>query len=105
MVADSLAMSSASQVAYSEGGPALQDALNQEINHEQEATKGKKGTKRPLKPLSKRKVDSYNEGVKRRGVVYLSRVPPFMKPAKIKQLMEQHGVVTRVSAPSTLVLL
>lgn len=53
--------------------------------------------KRPLKPLNKKKVASYNEGLKKRGVVYLSRVPPFMKPAKIKHLMEQHGVVSRVS--------
>lgn len=53
--------------------------------------------KRPLKPLNKKKVDRYNEGLKKRGVVYLSRVPPFMKPAKIKHLMEQHGAVSRVS--------
>lgn len=53
--------------------------------------------KKPLKPLSKRKVENYNESLKRRGVVYMSRVPPFMKPSKVKQLMEQHGVVTRVS--------
>lgn len=58
--------------------------------------------KRPLKPLNKKKVDRYNEGLKKRGVVYLSRVPPFMKPAKIKHLMEQHGVVSRVSFVFTL---
>lgn len=57
---------------------------------------------RPLKPLSQRKVKDYNEGLAKRGVVYLSRVPPFMKPAKIKHLMEQHGVVTRVSKPQSL---
>ncbi|CAM9263502.1 unnamed protein product, partial [Ectocarpus sp. 8 AP-2014] len=48
------------------------------------------------KPLSDRKLKDYNEGLAKRGVVYLSRVPPFMKPAKVKHLMEQHGVVTRV---------
>lgn len=58
--------------------------------------------KRPLKPLNKKKVDRYNEGLKKRGVVYLSRVPPFMKPAKIKHLMEQHGIVSRVSLIITL---
>ncbi|CAN0377008.1 unnamed protein product [Laminaria digitata] len=58
--------------------------------------------KRPLKPLNKKKVASYNEGLKKRGVVYLSRVPPFMKPAKIKHLMEQHGVVSRVSLRTAL---
>lgn len=57
--------------------------------------------KRPLQPLSKRKVKDYNEGLAKRGVVYLSRVPPFMKPAKVKHLMEQHGVVTRVSEPQS----
>lgn len=55
-----------------------------------------KKLKRPLKPLSQKKVKDYNEGLAKRGVVYLSRVPPFMKPAKVKHLMEQHGVVTRV---------
>ncbi|CAB1117754.1 unnamed protein product [Ectocarpus sp. CCAP 1310/34] len=55
-------------------------------------------TRQPLnyKPLSHRKLKDYNEGLAKRGVVYLSRVPPFMKPAKVKHLMEQHGVVTRV---------
>lgn len=59
--------------------------------------KRKKNLKRPLKPLSQRRVKDYNDGLAKRGVVYLSRVPPFMKPAKVKHLMEQHGVVTRVS--------
>lgn len=59
-----------------------------------------KKLKRPLKPLSQRKVKDYNDGLAKRGVVYLSRVPPFMKPAKVKHLMEQHGVVTRVSGGS-----
>lgn len=55
------------------------------------------GVAQPLKVLSKKKVASYNKSLAKRGVVYLSRVPPFMKPAKVKHLMEQHGVVTRVS--------
>lgn len=62
----------------------------------QQQQQKKKKLKRPLKPLSQRKVKDYNDGLAKRGVVYLSRVPPFMKPAKVKHLMEQHGVVTRV---------
>lgn len=69
-----------------------------EVDEEKAQGKAKKVAKRPLRPLSKKKVESYNEGLKKRGVVYLSRVPPFMKPAKVKHLMEQHGVVTRVRA-------
>lgn len=28
--------------------------------------------------------------------VYLSTVPPFMKPAKVKHLLSQYGVITRL---------
>ncbi|KAJ1459977.1 hypothetical protein M885DRAFT_510478 [Pelagophyceae sp. CCMP2097] len=34
--------------------------------------------------------------VRGKGVVYLSRVPPYMKPAKVKHLLEQFGTVTRL---------
>lgn len=68
------------------------DAVGEAMEQEAETKTGI-----TVKPLSKRRVESYNESLKKRGVVYLSRVPPFMKPAKVKHLMEQHGVVTRVS--------
>ncbi len=75
-------------------GPA--DAAESRGGKEQADGRQQKQLKRPLKPLSQRRVKDYNEGLAKRGVVYLSRVPPFMKPAKVKHLMEQHGVVTRV---------
>jgi len=46
--------------------------------------------------LSKEKVKEYNKKLEKRGVVYLSRIPPFMKPAKVKHLLEQHGIITKV---------
>ena len=30
------------------------------------------------------------------GIVYLSRIPPFMKPIKVKQLLSEYGEVGRV---------
>ena len=30
------------------------------------------------------------------GIVYLSRIPPYMKPAKVRHLFSRHGVVGRV---------
>jgi ESF2/ABP1 family protein len=38
----------------------------------------------------------YREEFQRRGVIYMSRVPPFMKPNKVKSIFEQYGEVTRV---------
>jgi len=48
------------------------------------------------KTLSVEHVSDFNARMARRGVVYLSRIPPFMGPQKVKQLLSQHGEVTRV---------
>lgn len=39
---------------------------------------------------------AYSENLEKRGVVYMSRVPPFMKPNKARVLFEQFGIVTRI---------
>ena len=33
-------------------------------------------------------VDQFNAAIKRSGVIYLSSLPPFMKPAKLKSVLE-----------------
>jgi len=52
--------------------------------------------KRKLRRLDMAQVEDYNEKLKRRGVVYIARIPPAMGPAKVKSLMEDFGEVTRV---------
>jgi ESF2/ABP1 family protein len=32
----------------------------------------------------------------RRGIIYMSRVPPFMKPVKVRHLMSQHGKIGKI---------
>lgn len=53
-------------------------------------------TSAPKKALSKKKLEKAQKAVKKTGVVYLSRIPPFMKPATVKSLLSQHGKVGRV---------
>lgn len=48
------------------------------------------------KPLSADTIAEYNEKVRRSGVVYLSSVPPYMKPEKIKYLLGKIGTVQRM---------
>jgi ESF2/ABP1 family protein len=48
------------------------------------------------KPLSKKNLVATAEAIKRSGVVYLSRVPPFMKPTKLRSLLEPYGVINRI---------
>ena len=49
-----------------------------------------------IKPLSKEHVQEFNKRVKNRGICYLSRIPPYMKPAKMRHLLEQYGAINRV---------
>lgn len=52
--------------------------------------------KRKVHTLSLEKVQDFNEKLRKRGVIYLARVPPRMNPAKVKQLLSEFGIVTRV---------
>ena len=41
-------------------------------------------------------VTAFNEAERAKGVVYLARVPPYMRPIKVKQLLSAYGEVGRV---------
>ena len=38
----------------------------------------------------------YSENLGKRGVIYMSRIPPYMKPNKARTMFEQFGIVTRI---------
>jgi ESF2/ABP1 family protein len=46
--------------------------------------------------LSLAQTEDFNEKLRKRGVVYVARIPPRMTPTKIKALLGEHGEVTRV---------
>ena len=46
--------------------------------------------------LSKRALTAFDKKEKRKGIVYMSRVPPFMKPAKLRHMLSQYGEVGRI---------
>ena len=48
------------------------------------------------KPLTKKNLVATQAAVKRSGVVYLSRIPPFMKPTKLRSLLEPYGAINRI---------
>jgi ESF2/ABP1 family protein len=47
-------------------------------------------------PLSVSKVLKFKSVQDRTGVVYISRVPPYMKPEKVRHLLSQHGEILRI---------
>ncbi|PHH65306.1 hypothetical protein CDD81_2718 [Ophiocordyceps australis] len=48
------------------------------------------------KPLSKKNLVDTEKAIKKSGVVFLSRVPPFMRPNKLRSLLQPYGVINRI---------
>lgn len=49
-----------------------------------------------VKPLSEKEIEKNLKKIKKSGVVYISRVPPFMKPTKMRQILSRFGEVNRI---------
>lgn len=49
-----------------------------------------------VKTLTKKNLVATEAAIKKSGVVYLSRIPPFMKPAKLRSLLEPYGKINRI---------
>ena len=49
-----------------------------------------------LKPLTPAQLALSKEATRKTGVVYLSRIPPFMKPQKVRDLLSRFGAINRV---------
>ena len=62
---------------------------------EPESTVEIKKSKKP-KSLLVGLANEYREDLEKRGVIYLARIPPFMKPNKVKSIFEEYGEVTRL---------
>ncbi|KAI3323336.1 Pre-rRNA-processing protein ESF2 [Xylariaceae sp. AK1471] len=48
------------------------------------------------RPLTKKNLVATEKAVKRSGVVYISRIPPFMKPGTVRSIFERFGKINRV---------
>nr|CAG8451224.1 2162_t:CDS:2 [Entrophospora candida] len=53
-------------------------------------------TQNVAKQLTNSKLIEFKKIKNKTGVIYLSRIPPFMKPAKIKHLLSRYGEIGRV---------
>ncbi|KAI0080660.1 hypothetical protein K474DRAFT_1769169 [Panus rudis PR-1116 ss-1] len=49
-----------------------------------------------VKPLTAEGLAAYKAAQERTGVVYISRIPPGMRPTKVRHLMSQYGEIGRV---------
>ena len=66
-------------------------AIASSVKQEIEKKKNKK-----IKKLNMKKVEDFNAKLRRRGVIYISHIPPQMGPNKVKTLLSSFGNITRV---------
>lgn len=68
-----------------------------------ESAKAKSATKQVVKPLSKKRLEKHLEKAENKGVCYISRVPPFLKPDALRTMLSGMGTeVLRIYlAPET----
>jgi len=68
---------------------------NVEDNKKNEEENDKK-VKKVKKPLSESKLKKFNVQHQKTGVVYLSKIPPFMKPIKLRHLLSRYAKIGRI---------
>ncbi|KAI5242930.1 hypothetical protein E4T43_04349 [Aureobasidium subglaciale] len=51
---------------------------------------------KPVKPLTQKQLLKAQKAAKNTGVIYISRIPPFMKPATLKHYLTPYGEIGRV---------
>jgi len=69
-----------------------------EVETGEDVTTGSKKRKRitTTGALSVERLQKFREENEKKGVVYLSRIPPYMRPIKLRHLLSQYGDVLRI---------
>lgn len=49
-----------------------------------------------LKPMSSKKMKKYMKAQEQRGIIYISRIPPFLTPEKVRHLLSVYGEIDRI---------
>lgn len=74
------------------------DHPDADVDAEEELEAEESNQKRPRKihKLSLTTTQNFNEKLRKRGVLYVARIPPRMSPTKLKSLLGQFGPIVRV---------
>ncbi|SRR6266542_959956 len=67
-----------------------------ENNEKKVAEASTSAEQKVIKPLTPAKLAEFKKAQDNTGIIYLSSIPPFMKPSKIKHLLGQYGNIGRV---------
>ncbi|PRT56787.1 Pre-rRNA-processing protein ESF2 [Wickerhamiella sorbophila] len=63
---------------------------------EEEDDQDEEPTDNVTKPLTPEEMQARLRAIRKSGVVYISRIPPYMKPVKLRQILSRFGEVNRI---------
>jgi len=76
-----------------------QDTANdkeEQLDKNDDTSNTKNKSKKKVRKLKLTATEDFNAKLKKRGILYLSRIPPRMGPAKVKTLLSDFGAITRI---------
>lgn len=73
-----------------------EDGLENEEGFDAPVSSMKRSRSKKLKKLTPEELEKFEKARKRTGVCYLSRIPPFMRPKKIRSLLAKHAEIGRI---------
>ena len=89
-----------SEIENAESGEEEEDEENGNGEEDEEDGMDPEGFAGPkekvVKPLTPEALAAFKAAQEKMGVVYISRIPPGMRPAKVRYLMSQYGAIGRV---------
>ncbi|KAJ2617294.1 RNA-binding ATPase activator esf2 [Coemansia sp. RSA 1365] len=76
----------------------MEEALNSEDDDDNDLADegGKASIEQSKRPLSEKEVEQAQKRERKSGVVYMSRVPPYMRPIKVRHMLEKYGQIGRI---------
>lgn len=74
----------------------MDEEAEQKPRQEEEEKDENEEKARRIKEKKRKKLLEENAKLKKRGVCYLSRVPPHLKPLKLRQILSQYGEILRI---------
>ena len=78
------------------------ESENDEINNDESSNTGNEISEnneienQNLQVLTAQELEKYQEKISKSGVCYMSRIPPFMKPSKLRALLTKYGEIGRI---------
>lgn len=74
----------------------VEEGKEEEEEEEEEKPSGQTELPDVSRPLTKKNLVASEKAAKKSGLIYISRIPPYMKPTKLRQLLEPYGTINRI---------